>query len=260
MISCVIHTFNSEEYLEQVLTSVAFCDEVIIVDMYSTDKTMEIAAKYGARVIMHENIGFADPARQYGLDNCTHDWILAVDSDEIIPVKLAYELKKICSENLSDLVYVSRRNYMFGKEILGGGWGYRDDVIPRFFKKRSLSYGSQVHNFIKINPKVRSLKIVEKQLSIIHFNYDSVSQYIKKLDTYTTLETIKDQKFLSNNIEIIYHFFREFFGRFIILKGYKDGWLGVYLALSMAFYRATVVAKRNLPNRDSVVIKYKELY
>ena len=64
-ISVVVHTYNSEKTLEKCLKSVTSCEEIIVCDMYSTDRTIEIAQKYGAKVIYHKNIGFADPARNF---------------------------------------------------------------------------------------------------------------------------------------------------------------------------------------------------
>lgn len=255
-ISCVIHTFNSAIYLEKVLKSVQFCDEIVVIDMHSTDRTVEISHKYGARIVLHENIGFADPARQFGVEQCSHPWILSLDSDEIIPRKLAEEILNTVKKGEYDLICLSRRNFMFGREIVGSGWGYENDVIPRVFKKGSLTYGNEVHNFIHITPGTRIAKIISRESSIIHFNYDSISHFIKKLDTYTKLETNKSIIYNRPTVSIIYHCLREILGRFIVMKGYRDGWLGLYLSISMAYYRATVVAKKSLPSRETVANYY----
>ncbi|AIH04369.1 MULTISPECIES: glycosyltransferase family 2 protein [Thermodesulfobacterium] len=260
-ISCVIHTYNSEKYLRECLSSVEWCDEIVIIDMYSTDRTIEIAQEFGAKIYMHEYLGYADPARNYGLSKCSYDWILALDSDELIPKKLKIRLKEIADKDIFDVVLISRRNFFFGKELLGGAWGYDQDVIARFFKKGFLTYGSEVHNFIKINPKARVGKIIDKESSIIHFNYNSVRHFIEKLNTYTDFETFSTKYNYKGKpaIKILYHICREFFGRFIYKKGYKDGWIGLYLSLAMAFYRATAIAKSNLPNEEEVIKLYKEL-
>jgi len=258
-ISCVIHTYNSEKYLRECLSSVVWCNEIVIVDMYSTDKTLEIAKEFGAKIYMHENVGYADPARAFGLSKCTYDWILALDSDELVPPKLKDEIVKVMSNESYDVVRISFRNYFFGREVLGSGWGYKDQVIARFFKKGFLNYGTEVHNFNKIEPHARVGKIVGKDVSIIHFNYDSVSQFIRKLNTYTDNE-INSTKYDYKGkpaYKIMYHFFRELLGRFVYKKGYKDGWLGLYLALGMAFYRASAVAKSNLPSEKEVIDIYK---
>ena len=260
-ISCVIHTYNSERYLEECLNSVKWCDEIVIIDMYSTDNTLEIARKFGAKIYMHENLGYADPARAFGLAKCSYDWVLALDSDEIIPIKLKDKLQLVMNENNYDVFKISFRNFFFGKELLGSGWGYKDQVITRFFKKGFLNYGIEVHNFNKIEPKARVGKIIGREISIIHFNYDSVHQFIRKLNIYTDNEVNSTKyKYKGNpGFKIIYHFFRELLGRFIYKKGYKDGWVGLYLSFAMAFYRASAIAKSNLPSEDEVVTIYREI-
>ena len=260
-ISCVVHTYNSEKYLEQCLSSIIdFVDEIVIIDMYSNDKTLDIAKKYNAKIYMHENLGYADPARAFGLSKCSYNWILALDSDEMITNQLKSKLKGIVEKDLYDVVKISRRNFFFGREIVGSGWGYKDDVIPRFFKKGFLTYGSEVHNFTQIDSNAKIGQIIDKEASIIHFNYDSVSQFIRKLNTYTDNEVNSTKYNYKGNParKIIYHFFRELLGRFIYKKGYKDGWVGLYLALGMAFYRASAVAKANLPSEEEVIKSYQE--
>lgn len=260
-ISCVIHTFNSEKYLRECLSSVAWCDEIVIVDMHSTDKTLDIAKKFGAKIYMHENVGYADPARAFGLSKCSYDWVLALDSDELIPKQLKDRLLQEIAQDKFNVFNISRRNFFFGKELLGSGWSYKDDLIPRFFKKGFLTYGNEVHNFTKISDNAKIGSIIGKDISIIHFNYDSVNQFIRKLNTYTDNE-VNSTKYNYKGTparKIIYHFFREILGRFIYKKGYKDGWLGLYLSFAMAFYRASAVAKSNLPNENDVVKTYNKL-
>lgn len=260
-ISCVIHTYNSEKYLELCLNSVKWCDEIVIIDMYSTDNTLNIARKFGAKIYMHENVGYADPARAYGLSKCSYDWVLSIDSDEVLLPELRDKLIRLTNEDIFDVISISRRNFFFGRELKGSGWSYEDDVIPRFFKKGYLTYGKEVHNFIKVEPNARVGKIVGKDTAIIHFNYDSVCQFIQKLNSYTDLEVSSTKYNYKGKpaLKILYHYFREFFGRFFYKKGYKDGWIGLYLAFAMGFYRASAVAKANLPTSNQVIAFYKGL-
>lgn len=260
-ISCIIHTYNSEKHLRECLSSVSWCDEIVMIDMYSTDQTLEIAKEFGVKIYMHENLGYADPARAFGLSKCSYDWVLALDSDELVSDKLKDKLISSIKENQYDVFKISFRNFFFGRELLGSGWGYKDQVIARFFKKGYLNYGTEVHNFNKIEPHAKVGKIIGREVSIVHFNYDSVSQFIRKLNTYTDNE-VKSTKYNYKGkpaFKIIYHFFRELLGRFIYKKGYKDGWLGLYLALGMAFYRASAVAKSNLPMEEEVIREYQKI-
>lgn len=260
-ISCVIHTYNSSIYLRECLLSVAWCDEIVVVDMYSTDDTVAIAHELGAHVYMHENLGIADPARAFGVSKCSYDWILALDSDEIIPPRLASKLRQASSRDDLDVLSISRLNYFFGRELKASGWAYSDDVIPRFFRRGSLVYGAEVHNFIKVDPKAKLDRIVDHATSIVHFNYDDVSHFIRKLNTYTDNEVFSTKYRYKDNPagKICYHILREIAGRFLLKRGYRDGWIGLYLALAMAFYRATAVAKSNLPVIDAVRESYTKV-
>lgn len=257
-ISCVIHTFNSEQYLEVCLSSVRWCDEIVVIDMHSTDRTVEIAKKFGAKVYFHENVGFADPARPFGLSQCSHSWVLAIDSDEIVPPKLAERLWEIAKNDCFDVVKISFRNYFFGRELLGSGWGYKSQVIPRFYKKGFITYGTEVHNFVRLASNARLGTIVDRERSICHLNYYSVHQFIRKLNTYTDNEVLSTKYHYKNHpaARILYHSVREFGGRFFLMGGYRDGWVGLYLALAMAFYRASAVAKANTPSAADVDAQY----
>lgn len=259
-ISCFINTFNSEKYLRECLLSVNWCDEIVVVDMYSEDKTLEILKDFNVKLFMHERTGYVEPARKFALEQCTHDWILNIDSDEIVPHALASEIKEIVDLNQYDLVKISRRNFFFGREILGSGWGYKDDLIHRFHKKGFLNFGDKIHAGTNIIGNPRVGYIIDKEKSIIHFNYDSVSQFIDKLNRYTDFEINSTKYNYKGNPlrKIVYHFFRELLGRFIYKKGYKDGWIGLYLALGMAFYRASAIAKANLPKEEDVIKSYQK--
>ena len=257
-ISCVVHTYNSELYLGECLASVAWCDEIVLVDMHSTDRTVSIAKKYGAKIFYHENIGLADPARAFGLSKCTFNWVLALDSDEIIPAALAVRLQTAAEHGEADLFYLSFRNFFFGRELRGSGWSYRDLYVPRFFKKGALRYGAQVHNFIHINPDARIKKLIQRDIAVIHFNYNSVFHFIAKMNRYTDYESVKATNGGNPWILILYHGIRELFGRFIVKRGFLDGWLGLYLSMVMAVYRATSIAKRQLPDEKKAIAIYKQ--
>jgi len=226
--------------------------------MHSNDQTLAIARKFKANIFMHENIGYADPARAFGLSKCSFNWVLAIDSDEIVPHQLRQELVKIAQSDIYDIAKISFRNFFFGREIKGSGWGYKDQVIERFFKKGYLTYGTEVHNFVQINNKARIGSIIGRDVSIIHYNYDSVRHFIQKLNNYTDQEVHSTRFHYKGypTFKILYHCLREIVGRFIIKKGYKDGWVGFYLAMAMAFYRASAIAKSNLPDEKDVIDHY----
>jgi glycosyltransferase involved in cell wall biosynthesis len=258
-ISCVIHTHNSSAYIESVIKGVSWCDEVVIIDMESTDNTLALVKQLGALVFTHKNLGYADPARAFGLSKCKHDWILAIDSDEIVPPMLARKLREIADNNLADLVYLSFRNFFFGKELKGTGWSYKNIFVPRFFKRGFLEYHQEVHNFMQIKNNPRILKLITQELAIVHFNYLDIHHFIHKLNNYTDFEAEKSIYGQNPLVYFPYQFLREFFGRFFIRQGFRDGWVGFYLSFAMVFYRWTSYMKAKSLTKKQIYEIYHNL-
>jgi glycosyltransferase involved in cell wall biosynthesis len=256
-ISCVIHAYNSEMFLREVLRSVSWCDEIVLIDMESTDATAAIASEFGCKIVRHKNIGFADPARQFGLEQTSYSWVLAIDSDEIVPQQLAQKLREIAVNDQADAVELSFRNFFFGVELKGAGWSYRDLRVYRFYKKGFLDYGDKVHAFINVHTDARKISLVKYEMAVVHFNYLDVSHFIHKLDRYTTYEARK-AKPANPVIWGLYQILRELGGRYFILGGWRDGWIGFYLSFAMAFYRITSLTKQLMPGRDAIIEVYRQ--
>ncbi len=243
-ISVVIHTYNSEKYLEKCLKSVSSCEEIIVCDMYSTDMTIEIAKRYGAKVIYHKNVGFADPARNYALSYASQNWILVLDSDEEAPPALLKHLRKL----MNDLpahengVFIPRKNLHLG-EVL---WFTYPNQILRFFKKDTVSFSEKVH----CTPTIKKggahhISKKRKDLAIIHHNYDSIESFISRMNTYTTLEL---EKFEERGIKFSASLFfvrptSEFLKRYLLKGGFKQGWYGFIFSLLYAFYKLVAAIK-----------------
>ncbi|MCK5177292.1 MAG: glycosyltransferase family 2 protein, partial [Candidatus Aenigmarchaeota archaeon] len=176
-ISVVIHTYNSEKHLEKCLESVKNCEEIVICDMHSTDNTIKIAQKYGAKIIYHENIGFADPARNFALTHATQDWVLVLDSDEEIPGALLEHLKQLITTLPGHVngVFIPRKNLHLGHIL----WLSYPNPILRFFRKGTVSFSEKVHcaptilagGDYHIDPK-------RTELAIIHYNHDSIESFL----------------------------------------------------------------------------------
>lgn len=244
-ISVVIHTYNSEKYLEKCLESVKSVEEIIICDMYSTDRTVEIAEKYGAKVIYHENLGFADPARNFALSHATKDWILVLDSDEIVPPELLDYLRHYMHnhETNYEVVYIPRKNILLGKVL----WSWYPNPIMRFFKNGVVTFDEKVHCTPTVHGVVGEFFIDLKrtELALIHYNYDSIEAFISRMNKYTSLEL---EKFEERNIKFSAKllFTRpvgEFCKRYFLKKGYKDGWHGFMFATLMGIYKFIAIAK-----------------
>jgi glycosyltransferase involved in cell wall biosynthesis len=251
-ISIIINTFNEEKNIENCLESVKWADEIVVVDMYSEDNTVGIARKYTDKIFFFERMGYADPARQFALEKASNEWILTLDADELVPLKLKNELQEIIEKDLGDVIYIPRNNYFAGKQIHNMGWGALDDLQPRFFKRKYLSFGEKIHDFYNINEDARIYKITDPREGFIHFSYLDFEDYIDRLNKYTSIEAkniFENEEKLNqrqNIISILFRLFRVFLGNYIHMKGYKDGFRGLCLSFLSVFYNLIVYSKFTL--------------
>lgn len=234
-ISVVINTLNEEKNLLRALTSVKnFADEIVVCDMYSDDKTVAVAKKFGAKVHKHQRMNYVEPARNYALSQTTGDWVLVLDADEEIPGSLAKRLKEVAADQKIDYVLIPRKNIIFGNWIKYSLWW--PDYLVRFFKKGKVIWGTKIHSA----PQVEGVKLqlsAEEENAIIHHNYDSLDQYLERLVRYSRIqaeELVKDGYQFSWT-DLIRKPLSEFLSRFFAGEGYKDGLHGLALALLQAF-------------------------
>ena len=242
MISALVHTYNEEGNIKRCLESLKWVDEVILIDMGSTDKTVEIAKLYKAKVYQHEYTGFVEPARNFGIEKSNGNMILVVDADEEIPITLSHYLIIEAKTPKSDFYRIARKNLIFAKWIKHSGWW--PDYQVRFFKKGCVSWNSKIHGIPFTKGIGQDLDAVS-ELSIIHHNYQNIGQYIERLNRYTNIAA--KELFLSNQLfsleKLIRASSQEFNSRFFIREGYKDGVHGFTLALLQSFSEAVTYFK-----------------
>jgi glycosyltransferase involved in cell wall biosynthesis len=180
-ISVIIHTLNEENNIRNCLECVKWAEEIIIIDMYSDDKTLEIARQYTDKIFMHERLDTADLARQFGLEKVSKNWILVVDADEFISVQLCRALIDIVKSNQCDAVSFPCVNYFFGYRLSEIGYRYR------FFRKGYAFWPAALHSLPQFLPGTRMLKLDNQDQAMIHFTYIDDEHYFKKLQRYTKL-------------------------------------------------------------------------
>lgn len=233
-ISVVINTLNEEKNIERAIASVRWADEVIVCDMYSEDSTASLAKRMGARVVFHKKEGYVEPARNFAINEAKYGWILVLDADEEIPAALATELKKISGQDDVFCVEIPRKNMIFGKWMRASFWW--PDFQPRFFKKGTVVWKNEIHSKPNISGKSIQLPI-EEQFALIHYHYENITQFIERMNRYTTIQA-KDleksgYKFIWT--DMIDKPLNEFLGRFFANRGYEDGLHGLALSLLQAF-------------------------
>lgn len=234
-ISVVINTYNEEKHIERVIKSVNFADEVLVCDMHSDDNTAVIAKKLGAKVIFHKRLSYVEPARNFAVSKSQNDWVLVLDPDEEIPPSLADKLKQIASEtNVTIFVDLPRKNIIFDKWIKTAMWW--PDYNPRFFKKGNVSWSEKIHEKPKTLGQGISLP-AEERYAIVHHHYESISQYLEKLNRYTSIQAknLVTSGYKFEWKDLISKPLGEFLSRYFALRGFEDGLHGLSLALLQAF-------------------------
>jgi (heptosyl)LPS beta-1,4-glucosyltransferase len=243
-ISAIIHTKNEERNIAQAIRSVLWADEVLVVDMESTDRTVAIAQDLGARILPVPNADYADPARAAGIRAASYPWIVYIDADELMPQQLAVRLRSLADQPGADAYMLPRANYMFGHLIAHAGWGADQDKQFRFFRRDALEVHPDIHRKPSLIPGKKMMVLKEKDVPpIVHFNYTDANQFLTKMQRYTDIEAKAIQPGEPGILRIALAAGKEFVLRYFVLQGFRDGWQGLYLALLMVTYRATALAK-----------------
>ncbi len=234
-ISAVINNLNEEQSIERAIKSVGWAGEVVVCDMHSEDKTVEIAKKLGAEIFFHKREDYVEPARNFAISKASGNWILVLDPDEEIPSTLAGRLQQIAANMKQiDYVRIPRKNLIFGNFLKHSGWW--PDYNIRFFKKNAVSWTDKIHR----PPKAFGMGLdleAEEQYAIVHHSYGSVSQFLERMNRYTTAEANElnkqGKKFTWKDLFVSP--LNEFLSRFFALEGYKDGLHGLALSFLQAF-------------------------
>ncbi len=232
-LSVGIITFNEEKILGKTLESVKeIADEIIIIDSFSTDKTVEIAQKYGARVFQEEWKGFG-PQKNSVIDKCSGKWILLIDADEVLSRELINKIKDILNDNNEYDVYeINRCSVCFGKEIKYGGWS--GQYATRLFKNGDVKVSESLVHEEFISEKKKG-KLKEK---IYHYTYLTLEDYFKRFNRYTSLGALEYYKRgkKASGIHIVFNPIYKFFRMYILRLGFLDGIEGLLLAVISANY------------------------
>jgi len=246
-ISVVINTLNEEKNLSFALRSVQpWADEIVVVDMYSTDRTVEVARKFGAQVHFNRGPGFNYAPRAFAVNQASSEWILVVDADELIPVALSHDLRRVAESSETDVVLIPRTNYMLGGVIRYTGCGATQDSQVRFFRKGSVVASSLAHQDFKpvTGARVKMLPY-RGDNAIVHFTYVDSQQFIERLNRYTSIEAMQgfERGERITPLGALVKAAKHFGARYILWRGFQDGWRGLYLSLFYAFYKIVMAAK-----------------
>jgi glycosyltransferase involved in cell wall biosynthesis len=242
-ISVVINVRNEAEHLSKCLKSIKdFANEIIIVDMKSTDNSVTVAKSYGAKVFSYRPMKFVEPARNFALSKATSQWILLLDPDEYLNKTLKKELKKITQRSNVDYVKMPRQNFIFGKWIRHANcW---PDYLIRFFKNGAVTWQKEIHSQPVTTGNGITLLDSEK-LAIKHNNYENINQFILRAIRYSNIQAdeLNAKEYKVKVSDFILKPVQEFNSRFFFAEGYKDGIHGLIFCLLQGFAIGLIYAK-----------------
>lgn len=243
-LSVAIITHNEEQNLARTLASVAWADQVVVVDAHSTDETVRIARAAGALVIVRDWPGFS-AQKNFALSQCTSDWILSLDADEEVSAELVQEIQALLANPpAADAFHMPRRNYFLGRAMLRGG--FYPDYKLRLFRRGRASFAERaVHETLHCSGPSLFL-----QGDLLHHAYPTLSSYIEHMNRYSTLgaEVLLAEKQPVLNLPIFVGNVllvpaANFLYNYIARLGFLDGREGLLLHLYQAVYTSWKYAK-----------------
>lgn len=239
-VSVVLSVRNEELKIERTLSSLRWADEIIVVDNGSTDKTADIARQYGAKVIRSKNNLMLNVNKNLGFGKAKNDWVLSVDGDEVIPPELAQEIKKSVHNSQVVGYWIPRKNILFGKWIAHGLWW--PDKQLRLFKRGIGAFPCKnVHEYLVVDGPTAELTV-----PMVHYNYESVSQFIRKMDEIYTENEVESHVAAGYRVvwqDAVRFPMSDFVKTYLAQGGYKDGLHGFVFSVLQAFYSFVVFAK-----------------
>ncbi|HEX4846234.1 MAG TPA: glycosyltransferase family 2 protein [Geothrix sp.] len=236
--SVVIVTKNEEANLAACLESVAWADERIVVDSFSTDGTVAIAQARTPHVFIRAWKGYADQ-KNFGIDQAAGEWVLILDADERVSPELAREIQALAEQPRKEKVFrIPFKNHLGGFWLAHGG--LYPDYHPRLFRKGSARYGArEIHETLDYEGPAGRLKH-----PILHFTYADIATYLHKVNHYTSLEA--EHLHLQGFVVRWWHFLSplsRFFKFYVRKRGFQDGFHGFASALLLSIYPVLVSLK-----------------
>jgi glycosyltransferase involved in cell wall biosynthesis len=231
-ISACVMTFNEEQKIRRCLRSVAWCDEIVVLDSFSTDRTVEICREFTSRVNQHDWLGYV-AQRNLVRSMATHPWILFLDADEEVSPALRDEIIAQFEHGTDPYVGFEfpRQVYYIGRWICHGEW-YPDVKLRLFARVHGRTEGQEPHDKVVVQGIVKRL-----QSPLWHYTYDDIADHIATLNRFSTITArqryVEESPFLWRDLLVrpLFRFIKAYFLR----AGFRDGAHGFVIAVTSAF-------------------------
>ena len=233
-VSALVPTFNSSSSIEKLLKSLAWCDEIVVVDSFSIDSTLGLCEAYGAKIYQNEYVS-SSKQKNWALSHCSYEWVLQLDSDEVLEPGLADEIRQVL-DIVNKGVYafqMPRKNYILGVWMKHAGI-YPDYQI-RLFRRDKVQFDDrEVHE--RIN--VASERLVTLSRHILHHGMPDISKQMSNFNRYTRLEAneLRKQKKIFRWHRLLIMPWLIFLYRYLWLQGFRAGWRGVVLCVYLSMF------------------------
>lgn len=244
-ISAVVLTKNEEKNITNCLEHLKWCDEIIVIDDFSTDNTRKLAQSRGAKVYKRKlNNNFAGQ-RNFGLTKAKFNWILFVDADEIVPPPLADEIVRRLKKTDKLGFYLPRQELFYGQPLIcadkpANDWSFGPIKLLRLAKKEAGKWKGAVHETWNINRKVGRFKN-----SLLHCSFPNLDTALKKINRYSLIKarSLDQQDRKTNIIEVLFYPIAKFFKNFVWHLGFLDRTRGLIFCLIMSLHSFLAKAK-----------------
>lgn len=231
-VSVCIITRDEEENLPACLESVAWADEVVVVDSRSTDRTREIAAAAGARVLERDFPGHIEQ-KNFAVGEASHDWVLCLDADERLTPELRASVERALADPGDRAGFAcARLTFHGGRPIRHGGW-YPDRKLRLFDRRRGRWGGRNPHDRVEVDGPVGRL-----EGDLLHHSYRSLSDHLRQIDFFTTIaareKRARGRRFRLHDLVLRPPF--KFLRMYLLKAGFLDGVPGLVVAVTGAYY------------------------
>lgn len=231
-ITISIICFNEEKKIRRCLKSVKWADEIVILDSFSTDKTLEICREYTDKIHQHKFDGHIQQKNR-AIDLCANEWVFCIDADEVVTDELRASILNIDTSKTEFRGFaVPRKVFYLEKWINHGGW-YPDYKI-RFFSKKSGRWGGiNPHDTVIVNGKTAKLKG-----DLLHYSYENIRAQLDQVNKFTDIMALEYEKIgeKPSVINLTIRPFIKFFKMYFLKLGFLDGKRGFIIAVIASFY------------------------